>query len=40
MNGEHSMSKRNDETHVLKDGAFKVYKCGSAILAVTLSVWR
>ena len=34
------MSKRNDETHVLMDGAFKVYKCGNAILAVTLSVSR
>ncbi len=40
MNGERSMSKRNDETHVLMDGAFKVYKCGSTILAVTLRVWR
>ena len=40
MNGEQRMSKRNDETHVLMDGAFKVYKCGSAILAVTLTVSR
>jgi hypothetical protein len=40
MNGEHSMAKWKDDTHVLMDGAFKVYKCGSAILAVTLSVSR